>query len=196
MGAGVMMKQVSAASPRSMGRIAGALWLICIVTSVGGAVLILPMIVRTDAATTAANVMAKESLFRLGGVLNLLSGASYLGVTVLLYHLLRPVNRTASLVAAVFGLTGVSIGAMASVVHFIPLQLLHGAQYGAFSAGELQTTFLFAVALAEEVFNIGMVFFGVQCFLVGYLIARSSYLPRTLGRLLAAGGAFTWPSRS
>jgi hypothetical protein len=189
MNTGVRTSRIPAFSPRSMGRSAGALWLMCIVTSLAGVVLILPMVVRTDAAATAANIMAKEFLFRLGAVSNLLSGASYVGVTVLLYYLLKPVNKVLSSIAASFGLIGLAIGATTSLANFIALPLLHRAQYSAFTTNQLQAVSLFAVTLAEEVFNVGMIFFGIQCFVVGYLIVRSTFLPRGLGRLLATGGA-------
>jgi hypothetical protein len=170
-------------------RLAGFLWLMCILTSVLSVAITLPMIVRTDAVVTATNIMAKESLFRLGCVANLLSGAFYLGVTVLLYSLLKPVNAVLSLSAACFGLTGVAIGAAVSIASFVPFALLQGGQYTAFTTSQLQEVALFAVTLlTREAFSVGMIFFGIQCAVVGYLIVRSTFLPRTIGILLAIGG--------
>ena len=182
--------QIAETSTQRKARAAGVLWLICILTSILGAAVALPMIVRTDAAATAANIMAKESLFRLGVLSGLMSGASYLGVTVLLYYLLKPVSASLSLSAALFGVTGEAVGAVSSVASFIPLILLHGGQYTAFTTGQLQQMALFAVTLQMGTFfSVGMIFFGVQCLIAGYLIARSAFLPRTLGILLAIGGA-------
>ena len=84
-------------------RIAGLLWLVVIVA--GGWSFIVPftMIVRSDAAATAANVLASEHSYRLAFVANLIAGACYMGVTVILYDLLKPVNRTISMLAAFFG---------------------------------------------------------------------------------------------
>src|SRR5260370_842687 len=36
--------------------------------------------------------------------------------------------------------------------------------------------------------NIGLVFFGFYCLLIGYLIVRSTFLPRVLGVLMAFAG--------
>ena len=176
-------------SPVQQARIAGACWLLCILTSVAGFIAAAPLIVANDAAATAANILANESLFRLGFIANLISGLSYLGVTALLYNLLRPVSRSLSLLAAFFGLAGIAIGGTSWVSNLAPLLLLHGDQYlTAFTTSELQAISLSALKLQTQIFFIGMAFFGIQCVSIGYLVARSRFLPRILGILLAIGG--------
>jgi len=176
-------------SPVRRARIAGGLWLLCIVAGVGGFIAGGPLIVANDAAATAANILANESLFRLGFAANLISGLSYMGVTVFMYYVLKPVSRSLSLLAAFFGLAGVAIGGVAWVSNLAPLSLLHGDQYlGAFTSSQLQAMALVALKLQTHVFFIGMVFFGIQCISIGYLVARSTFLPRVLGVLLAIGG--------
>jgi hypothetical protein len=67
--------------------------------------------------------------------------------------------------------------------------LLHGDQYlTVFTTSQLQAMSLAALKLQLQVFPIGMVFFGIQCISIGYLVARSTFLPRILGVLLAIGG--------
>ena len=176
-------------SPRLKARLAGGLWLLCIVTSIGGFIAAGPLIVANDAAATAANILAKESLFRLGFAANLISGLSYLGVTVFLYYVLKPVSRSLSLLAAFFGLGGVAIGGVAWISNLVPLILLHGDHYlSAFTTSQLQAMSMIALKLPMQVFFIGMVFFGIQCILIGYLVTRSTFLPRLLGVLLGIGG--------
>ena len=176
-------------SPVRRARIAGGLWLLCIVAGVGSFIAGGPLIVANDAAATAANILANESLFRLGFAANLISGLSYMGVTVFMYYVLKPVSRSLSLLAAFFGLAGVAIGGVAWVSNLAPLSLLHGDQYlGAFTSSQLQAMALVALKLQTHVFFIGMVFFGIQCISIGYLVAQSTFLPRVLGVLLAIGG--------
>ena len=176
-------------SPVRQARIAGGLWLLCIVAGIVGFIAGAPLIVANDAAATAANILANESLFRLGFAADLISGLSYLGVTVFIYYVLKPVSRSLSLLAAFFGLAGVAIGGVAWVSNLAPLILLHGDQYlSAFTTSQLQAMALVALKLQMQVFPIGMVFFGIQCILIGYLVARSTFLPRILGLLLAIGG--------
>ena len=104
----------------SADRIAGVLWLIVIV--MGGWAFFVPftLIVRSDVAATAAKLLASEQSYRLAFVANLIAGACYVGVTVILYELLKPVNRTLSMLAAFFGMSGMAGVAAASVVHFAP----------------------------------------------------------------------------
>ena len=176
-------------SPRLKARIAGACWLLCIVAGMVGFIAAGPLIVANDAAATATNILANESLFRFGFAANLISGLSYVGVTVFMYYVLKPVSRSLSLLAAFFGLAGVAIGGVAWVSNLVPLTLLHGDQYlSALTASQLQALSLAALKLQTHVFFIGMVFFGIQCISIGYLVARSSFLPRILGVLLGLGG--------
>jgi len=178
-----------AEAPRLNARIAGVLWLTCIVTGIVGFVITSPMIVAGDAAATAANVTAKESLFRFGALANLMSGGVYLGVTGILYYLLKPVSRSVSIVAALFGLAGVAVGAIGSFAQFVPFLLLRqNPALAAFTTNQLQALAMISLSFPVLLFNIGMTFFGVQCVLVGSLIARSTFLPRAIGVLLAVGG--------
>lgn len=184
-----MRNPVLEVSPRFQARMAGGLWWLCIVAGVLGFVAGALLIVVNDAAATAANILAKESLFRLGFTADLVSGLSYLGVTVFIYYVLKPVSRSLSLMAAFFGLAGVAIGGASWVIRLTPLLFLHSEQYlTAFTTGQLQALSLTALKLQLQVFPIGMVFFGIQCISIGYLVARSTFLPQILGVLLAIGG--------
>jgi hypothetical protein len=181
-------------SPRAKARAAGALWWVCIISGMVGFAAGAPLVVANDATATATNILAKESFFRLGFVADLISGLSYVGVTAFIYYLLRPVSRSLSLLGALFGLAGVAIGGASWVIHLTPLLLLHGDQYlTVFTTSQLQALSLAALKLQSQVFPIGMVFFGIQCISIGYLVARSTFLPRILGVLLAIGGTCTVP---
>ena len=175
-------------SPVLQARMAGGLWWLCILAGIVGFIAGAPLIVANDAAATAANILTKESLFRLGFAADLISGLSYLGVTVFIYYVLKAVSRSLSTLAAFFGLAGVAIGAASWVIHLTPLLLLHDQYPSAFTTSQLQAMSLFALKLQLQVFPIAMVFFGIQCISIGYLVARSTFLPRILGVLLAIGG--------
>src|SRR5713226_6248057 len=115
------------------------------------------MIVRDDAAATATNILASESLYRLGFAADLFAGAAYIGVTVLLYDLLKPVSRSLSLLAAFFGLGGVAIGGAGFLTRLAPLVLLGGGQYSsAFTTSQLQAMAMMSLRLYGLGFLVAM----------------------------------------
>src|SRR5713226_9751508 len=186
----VMMERIAKSSPRPKARIAGGLWLMVIVSGMTAFVIRSPLIVLGDAAATAAKILASESLFRFGFAADLIAGVCYMGVTVLLYVLLKPVSRSVSLLAAFCGLAGIAIGSATSIANLAPLVLLGGGEYSrAFTTSQLQAMALMSLRLSFQGFILAMVFFGFQCFSIGYLIVRSTFLPRILGVLLAIGGS-------
>ena len=124
-------------------RLAGALWLIVILAGV-------------------LSVVTQSELPRVAFAANQFGGVCYLGVTVLLYELFKPVSTSLSRLASFCGLAGVAAGAALSLVRSDP---------------------------PTQGFNVAMMFFGAQIITIGYLILRSILIPRILGALLMLGGA-------
>ncbi len=58
----------------------------------------------------------------------------------------------------------------------------------AFTTAQLQELALKFLNLNAQAFDLYLVFFGVWCILIGYLIFRSIFMPRILGILLAISG--------
>jgi Domain of unknown function (DUF4386) len=182
-----MTSENHAASPILKARIAGALYLIVIVAGIFAEIFVRgALIVSGDATTTANNILASEPLFRLGFAVDLVSVAAYVGVTAILYELLKPVSRTLALLGAFFGLAGSAIMAGNMINHLSPLSLLGDAGYlGAFEPDQLQALARVSLRLHSLGYNIAIVFFGLHLLFLGWLIFRSSFLPRILGVLLA-----------
>jgi hypothetical protein len=176
-------------SPRLRARIAGLLYLGTIVGGLTGLSIRSGLMVKDDAALTAAHILASEPLYRASIGADLISFACYVGVTALLHGLLKPVSPTLSRLAAFFSLAGCAICAAATVNLIAPLILLKGAPYlAAFRPDQLQALALWSLKMHGQGYNIGLVNFGVYCTLLGYLVFRSGFLPRLVGVLLAVGG--------
>ena len=60
--------------------------------------------------------------------------------------------------------------------------------HSAITVEQLQALALMFLQLNAEAFNIYLIFFGFWCILIGYLIFRSTFLPRILGVLMALAG--------
>lgn len=169
---------------------AGASYLITIVTGVFAELFVRgALVVRDDAATTAANILANEPLYRLGLAADLVMLACYVAVTLLFYDLLKPAGSSLSLLAAFFSLTGIAVLAVNSLNHLAPLVLLGGAGHlSAFETDQLQALALIFLRMHARGYTVSGVFFGTYCLLIGGLVFRSGFLPRTLGVLMAVGG--------
>ena len=104
------------------------------------------------------------------------------GVALLFYGLLKPVNKNLSLLAAVFRLILVAVMTVSSLNYFGLL--------GSFKDAHSAAAF-------NNGYDIALVPFGIHCLLTGYLIFRSTFLPRIIGILLALAGmgylTFVWP---
>jgi len=184
-----MADRIGETSPRRNARIAGVLYLIVIALGLSAFVARSTQIVRGDAAATAHNILASELLFRFSFAADLIAGAAYVGVTAILYELLKPVSSTLSLTAAFFSLVGIAALPVSLVSHFTPLLLLADAGYlTAFDADQLQALAYTSVRMHGVGFNIGLMFFGFYCLLLGCLIVASTFLPRLIGVLMALGG--------
>jgi len=187
------------ASPHPRARITGVVYLLYFLTAVSGELFIRGMIVSGDPAATATNILAHERLFRLSAAVGLMATALYIAVTVLFYGLFKPVNKTVSLLAAFFSLVGCSIQAFGSLFRVAPLVVLEGSPYlGVFKVDQLQAVALMSIKLNVQATYIYLVFFGLFNLLIGYLIFKSTFLPRILGVLMALSGlgwlAFLSPS--
>jgi hypothetical protein len=176
-------------SPLFKARMGGGCWLMCFITSIFPLVVSGKLVVPGDAATTATNLLANEGLFLAGTALLLISTAFYVGATLFVYEVLKPVNRSLSLLAAFFSLVGCAVGALSCLFDFAPFVLLKGAPYlSVFTQEQLQALAYMFLAVRAQANSIGLVFFGLHCFGVGYLIFRSTFMPRIIGVLMMFAG--------
>jgi hypothetical protein len=142
MGTTAMMKRIAEASKPPRGRITGAVYLLYFLTAI------------------FAQFLVGRTLVLYSDTANLIAIACYVAVVLLFYDLFRPVSRSLSLCAALFGLAGCAITAL-GVFHLAPSHVSP------------------------------ILFFGPYCLMIGYLILRSTFLPRTLGVLMMLAG-FGW----
>ena len=183
------MELIAETSPRFKARLAGAFYLLTFVT--GGLAIFARhgLVVEGDAAATATNILAHESLFRLGTAADLLVVACYIAVTALFYDLFKPVNRSGSLLAAFFILVGCAVLAFTCLFQLAPFVVLRGAQYSSvFKVEQLQALAYMSLELYGQAYSIAVVCFGFYCLLIGYLIFKSAFLPRFLGGLMVIAG--------
>jgi hypothetical protein len=169
---------------------AGVFYVLTSLTAVFGEFFVLGrLVVHGDAAATANNILAHQPLFRLGFAAELISVACSIAMTALFYDLFKPVNRSLSLLAAFFHLVGLAIMALGSLLQLAPLAVLGGGQYlSVFKVEQLKALAYMFLQLSAQAFDAFIVFFGFYCVLIGYLIFRSTFLPRIVGALMVFAG--------
>src|ERR1700676_3397233 len=125
MGADEMTNRIAEGSPRFKARMAGACQLLEAITATFGQVIVLnKLVVSGNAAATAANILGHERLFWLGFASSLLGVAFHIAWALLMYVLLKPVNRSLSLLAAFFSLVACAMQALTSLLYLAPLLIL------------------------------------------------------------------------
>jgi hypothetical protein len=177
-------------SPRTKARLAGAFYLATILTGIFAQGYVSGrLVVSGDAAATASNILSHDGLYRLGFAVYLIEMVCQIVTTVLLYDLLKPVNRSVALTAAVLSLIGCGIKTMSRLFYFAPLLVLGGTHYLAvFSGEQLSAISLLFLRVNDIGAGIALVFFGFYALLKGYLVIRSTFLPQALGWLTVLGG--------
>lgn len=177
-------------SPLVIARLTGVLFLISLIAGAFGEFYVPShLIVSADAAATAHNIIASDSLFRLGFACYLVEAACDIALSLSLYVLLRPVHKDLALLAAFFGLVSTATFAVTELFYFATPLILGGSDYlKTFSPDQLNTLALLWLKLYGYGGGIFMVFIGVAATIRGYLIFQSGYLPKVLGVLLALGG--------
>jgi hypothetical protein len=186
-------------SPKAKARLAGVFEALEGFTSAWGQVTVLgQLIVVGNAAATAANILQHETLFRLGFASSLFGVVFHLVWAFLFYQLFKPVNRSVSLCALLVILVCCALQAVSALLYLAPLLVLTaGSSLSALTQEQLQALAYMFLKLNGLAFDTTLVFFGLWCVLTGFLIFKSTFLPRILGALLAIDGLgwmmFVWP---
>lgn len=143
------------------------------------------LIAPDDAVTTANNIVASQGLFRVGMLSDSIVFLIEIVLTVLLYVLIKPVDKTLSLTATFSRLAMTVIQGINLLNHFIVLLLLSGASYlTVFSPYQSQALVLLFLNVHESVTLIWGLFFGLHLLVFSYLVYKSGYFPKFLGIIL------------
>lgn len=185
-----MITHTAEISPLVRARVAGSLYLIANLFA-PFTLLYLPsrFIVRGDAAGTANNVIASESLFRLGIVGNLFTFIANIFLALALYQLLKVVNKNMAALMVILFLVGVPIAMLNELTQLAILQLLGGADYlSAYPTDQLQALAYLLLRLHDQGLLLAHIFFGLWLLPMGTLVFKSGFIPKMVGVLLAIAG--------
>jgi hypothetical protein len=146
------------------------------------------LIVSGDPTATVANIRNFDFLYRLGFAAFLIESLCDITLALILYSLLKPVNKQLSLLAAFFGLIATATFAFAELFYFAPHLILGRAYLNTFTPDQLNSLALLSLKFYGYAGMIFTAYYGMAWIVRSYLIFRSSYLPKFLGVLMAIGG--------
>lgn len=143
------------------------------------------LVTAGEAARTARDIAASETLFRMGIVSLVLAATVDVVVAWALWRLFSPVSEGLSALAAWFRLAYAAVFLVAVAQLLAALRPLHPDGGGPDSAGQV----LAHVQAFNDIWLVGLVLFGAHLLLVGWLAHHSGFVPRWLAALIAVAGA-------
>jgi hypothetical protein len=183
------MTIIEKTNPNKTARIAAILYLLMVPLGFFGYMYV-PSILKVpgDAAATVQNIINSGLLYRLSIVSALTVQIINIFLVIVLYKLLKAVNKTHALFMVIFLLIGTPIAMLSQLNLVAALLLSNGVGYlQAFTAEQLQAQVMLFLDLHRHGAYIAGIFFGLWLFPMGYLVFKSGFLPRILGILLMIG---------
>ena len=175
-------------------RIVG-LWYLALVFIGPWRLIVIPdkLFVHDDAAATAANIAAHQTLFQMGIFIDTWGGAVLVFLTLAFWRLFKDVDRYQSQLLVITG--GVIPGAiyfLNTVNDAAALILVRGGDWlNAFNEAQRDALAYFFTRLHYQVIVSAEVLWGIWLFPMAILILKSRWFPRVLGWWLMLDGA-TW----
>src|SRR6266853_3488016 len=164
-------------------RIAGAVYLSMVVTGPFSLIYVpSKLIVRGNAAATAENILAHQTLFNLAILADLVGQVIFICLAIALYRLLSGVNKTWAGLMVAFILVSAAIGFLNTLNNIAALTLFRGADFLAvFDKPQRDALGMLFVRLHSQGILINEIFWGLWLFPFGLLVFRSGFLPRIIG---------------
>ncbi|RQO69498.1 DUF4386 domain-containing protein [Pedobacter sp. KBW06] len=170
-------------------RIAGLLYLIVVLSGIFS-LMYVPgkLIVTGDGSATVKNIIAAETLFRLGILSSFICYTAFLLLPLVLCQLLKPVHKTAAILMVVLAIVSVPISFVNMFQKLAVLTLISKAEYlQIFDMGQLQAQVLLHLDYYNNGIKVLTIFWGLWLLPFGYLVFKSGFLPKILGILLMIG---------
>src|SRR3989454_4688562 len=150
------------------------------------------LIVHGNAAATANNISANETLFRLGIAGQLIGQAGFIFVALALYDLLKGVNRRCASLMVTLVVVQIPIAFLNELNSIAALVLVRGADFlSIFEKPRRDALAMLFLNLHFQGLVVDEIFWGLWLVPLALLVYRSRFLPRFLGVWLALAG-FAW----
>ena len=172
-------------SQNKAARTAGFLYLMNAAFATLGVLATMDLIVPTDAAATANNIMANELLYLFAFMSNIGMLLTGVFLPLALYVVFKPVDKKNAILFVLLMLVTVPIMCFNLVNQYAVLVVLGDADYlTLFTTDQLYALVMLFLDLEAVGYTIAKIFWGLWLLPLGYLAYKSDYLPKILGILL------------
>jgi len=143
------------------------------------------LIVKGNIAATVENISTNLTIFRWGMFSFILMVVIDTLLAWALYILFKPVDNNLSLLSGWLRLINAGIFAVALYHLFNVLNLVTADYYQpAVNNTNIETMIMLSLDSFNYIWLIGLIFFGIHLLILGYLILKSTYVPKFIGILL------------
>jgi Domain of unknown function (DUF4386) len=177
-------------SNKKLARIAGILYLVIFLgAGFSYGYIQSNILVPGNGAETVSHIAAAGWLYRFSFIAGLIGFLCDIAVAAIFYVLLAPVSKVLSLIAAFLRLVQTAILGVNMLNLLVVLDFSTGGNsLAAFDVNQLHSLALLTLKTYQYGFDIAMVFFGMHCLILGFLLFKSALFPRFLGTLMILAG--------
>jgi hypothetical protein len=177
-------------STKTVARLAGLLYVLISIPGFYGLIVVpSALVVHDNPAATAHNILASQTFFRSGIVADLVCQALFILVALVLYRLLKGVDKTLAVLMVILLVVQVPLAFVAEVSHLNAVKLLDSTgPAAAFSEAQRNALMMVSLGSYSHGMLVDEIFMGLWLFPLALLIFRSGFLPRFLGVLLVMAG--------
>ena len=170
-------------------RLSGVLYFILIISGIINLIYIPSQLIDwNDASVTLQNIQKSELLFRYGIASGIITFLTFTILPLILYKLLCEVNKNYASLMVILSLVSVPISFINILNKFSILTLISKTNYlQGMSSNELQSQVMLYLDYYNNGLQISQIFWGLWLFPFGYLVYKSSFLPKILGVFLMMG---------
>jgi uncharacterized protein DUF4386 len=180
----------TALSARTRGRFAGAAYHAIFVTGITYQIFIPDSgVLTTDWGATVDHIVANRAALWIGIPFYLLVIVARLVWAQLYYELFRGVNDNVNRLSVLVYLVATTMQTALAICLMAPVVLFDGVEYrAAFTPMQLHSLATLAMQLYIHFYYVALALFGVYSVLLGYVMARSSLVPRAVGASMMLSG--------
>ena len=184
-----MIKESHSNSRKKTARMAGFLYLLLVFTGFFSLRYVPSKLIDwNNAAKTFNNIVASETLFKLDILAGIIGYTGFLILPFILYKLLNHINKTYAVGMVLLAVISIPISYNYLLDKFAVLTLIQKANYlNAFQEDQLHAQVLLHLHFYENGIQLASIFWGLWLFPFGYLVFKSTFLPKIIGVFLMVG---------